>query len=60
MAKGQPKKAQRNAEIRKLRAEGKTLAEIGLLYGITRERVRQIVEKGVDGDGVAVVQDPTN
>ena len=33
---------ERNAEIRRLRAEGVTLAEIGRRFGITRQRVHQI------------------
>lgn len=36
---------ERSLEIFSLRAEGKTLEEIGALYGITRERVRQIEGK---------------
>lgn len=33
---------ERNEEIRSLRANGMTLQELGTMYGITRERVRQI------------------
>jgi DNA-directed RNA polymerase sigma subunit (sigma70/sigma32) len=33
----------RREEIKKLRREGKTLAEIGKRYKLTRERVRQIL-----------------
>ncbi len=33
---------ERSVEVFSLRAEGKTLEEIGGLYGVTRERVRQI------------------
>ena len=32
----------RNSNIRVLRAQGHTLAAIGALYGLTRERIRQI------------------
>lgn len=42
-----PSKASQNArdkEIIELRANGATLHEIGLQYGLTRERVRQITE----------------
>jgi len=35
--------AARRLEILKLRRAGKRLHEIGVIYGITRERVRQIV-----------------
>lgn len=38
-------KAARNKEIVALIAAGKTLGEIGLVYGLTRERVRQIGER---------------
>jgi len=37
---------ERNAEIYRLRiVEKMTLAAIGLRYGVTRERIRQIVKK---------------
>jgi len=37
---------ERNAEIYRLRVQEKmTLAAIGLKYGLTRERIRQIVKK---------------
>jgi transposase-like protein len=39
--------AARNKAIRELREEGHTLIQIGELYGITRERVRQLC-KGID------------
>jgi len=35
----------RSVKIKQLRAEGKTLQEIGIQYGISRERVRQILAK---------------
>ena len=35
----------RDDEIRRLREDGKTLAEIGKLYGLTRARIWQIVGK---------------
>jgi transposase len=38
-----PGMSERNREIAELRRHGMTLAEIGLRYGITRERVRGIV-----------------
>lgn len=36
-------KEMRREEIRKLRKEGKTLEEIGRIYKISKERVRQIL-----------------
>lgn len=39
------RKAPRNAEVLALRAEGRTLAVIGERFGISRERVRQIVKE---------------
>ncbi len=38
-------RARRNEEILALRASGHTLLEIGDTFGITRERVRQIVQE---------------
>ena len=38
-------KNERSLEVFSLRADGKTLEEIGVLYGVTRERVRQIEAK---------------
>jgi len=35
----------RNEKIYKLRKQGRSLQEIGTMYGISRERVRQILEK---------------
>ena len=35
----------RNEEIKQLRQSGKTLEEIGQQFNLTRERVRQIVDK---------------
>lgn len=43
MAQIQEPKTERNRQIVALRNSGKTLAEVGLKFGITRERVRQIV-----------------
>ena len=34
----------RNMEIAKLRLEGKTLESIGILFNLTKERIRQILE----------------
>ena len=39
---GPPEQRERNDEIRRLRAEGVTLAAIGERFGITRQRVLQI------------------
>jgi len=39
-------KTERNSEIIRLAKEGKELKEIGSLYSISRERVRQILEEG--------------
>jgi len=36
-------KVGRNEEIRALRAEGKSLREIAVVFGLTRQRVHQIV-----------------
>lgn len=46
-----PANHQRRDEMRVLFAEGKTKAEIGKIYGISRERVRQIIGSG--GTGIA-------
>jgi hypothetical protein len=40
-----PRNPEREADIKKLREEGKSLDEIGAKYGITRERVRQICKR---------------
>ena len=37
--------SKRNEDIRNLRSQGSTLKEIGIQYGITRERVRQVLLK---------------
>ena len=34
---------ERNAKMGKMRADGLTLAEIGRVFGISRERVRQVL-----------------
>lgn len=39
--------AERRAEMLRMRREGRTLAEIGDHFGVTRERVRQVL--GADG-----------
>ena len=39
------KKPERNREILKLRAQGMTLEEIGARFGISRQRVHEIVTK---------------
>lgn len=39
---------ERDAEIVRLRELGRTLAEIGDLYGISAERVRQILQQEED------------
>lgn len=46
---GPPERRERNDEIRRLRAEGVTLAAIGERFGITRQRVLQIApNRGVN------------
>ncbi len=35
------------AEVLKMRSENKTLQEIGLYLGVTRERIRQMEAKGI-------------
>ncbi len=40
--------SEREVEIFKLRAQGETLDNIGKMFGLTRERVRQIVKKSMD------------
>ena len=35
----------RNRRIVELKAEGKSLADIGRMYGLTGERIRQIVKR---------------
>jgi DNA-binding CsgD family transcriptional regulator len=35
----------RNLRMAELRAEGKTFAEIGRMYGLSRQRVQQIIER---------------
>jgi hypothetical protein len=39
------KRSRRKIDMRALRKQGKTLLEIGVRYGVTRERVRQILNK---------------
>lgn len=41
----QPNNSQRNLTVLKMRIEGATLDEIGSVVGVTRERIRQILEK---------------
>lgn len=43
-------KPERDAEIFRLRGEGKTMREIGRLLGISKQRVGQICQKGKDND----------
>lgn len=45
-------RARRDAEIVRLYADGRTLEDIGDLFGVTRERIRQVVKKhgGVDAE----------
>jgi DNA-directed RNA polymerase sigma subunit (sigma70/sigma32) len=38
--------AKRRSHIRRLREEGRTLREVAELFGISAERVRQIVKAG--------------
>lgn len=45
--KKNPEIAERNRQIIELREKGNTLDQIGKMFGITRERVRQIVSKAV-------------
>jgi hypothetical protein len=40
---GRPELAPRDAAIRTERAEGKALAELGRKYGLSRQRIKQIV-----------------
>jgi DNA-binding CsgD family transcriptional regulator len=42
-AKIKPKNTQRISEIKKLRNEGKTYQEIAKAYGVSRQRIEQIV-----------------
>lgn len=39
----------RNRRIAELRAEGKTFAEIGQMYGLSHQRVQQIVGRELKG-----------
>jgi DNA-binding CsgD family transcriptional regulator len=40
----------RNAQILKLRLEGKTQREIAEIFGISKERVKQILAKGLEAE----------
>lgn len=53
-----PKNHERNEDMKRRFLEGATLNEIGMVYGITRERVRQIlVRLGIESfDGGAAVR----
>lgn len=46
-AKQQKEAAVRYARLRKLREAGLTLAQIGKMEGCGRERIRQILERGL-------------
>ncbi len=48
--------SKRNKEIVLLRAEGNTLAEVGKSFGITRERVRQIINKAMSKKHGTIIQ----
>ena len=47
----------REAKILDLRARGYTLAEIGKLYDISRERVRQIIVKATKPRNGEIIND---
>ena len=46
---GRSKRKLRNETILVLRGQSKTLDEIGQEYGLTRERVRQIINQQIKG-----------
>lgn len=53
---GPAERTARNEEIRRLRSEGVTLAEIGQRFGITRQRVHQIAPIRKDGAQVETAE----
>ena len=56
---GPQEQTERNEEVRRLRAQGVTLAEIGQRFGITRQRVHQIArtaEKSAVSEQTEVVE----
>ena len=46
LRRGPPAKADRNGAILAMRADGKTLAAIGVHFGVSFQRVGQIVARG--------------
>lgn len=56
---GAPERMERFNAMFKMYCEGKTYEQVGQHYGITRERVRQVLFRGADPEQAAILQELT-